>query len=289
MSLNEVARTFNSKSPSRFTTVWSEGSEGSNPGLIYVTGMAVDGDGSPRCYSPNAAVALDYTANAKDGDRWVGVVCDKQGHPIVQGADDPAPGCYVSPTSLHDSAYEPHDPRRYVNSEQVPYIAFPSSLLQMDGTTAVSRLALGVNLGDYAVLYNRDTPSRPPCFTIFADVGPRNKLGEASIAAAAALGLPTSPKNGGTESRKIVYLIFPGSFQDVTTPWPQSLDELAANAQRRFEAWGGLDHLLELLPDLAPAGRDLEDETAVDLPDPGELSEEEDGEPLCVTNQPSSS
>lgn len=38
-------------------------------------------------------------ANAGRPDNWWGIVT-RHGEPVIQGANDPAPGCYVSTTSL---------------------------------------------------------------------------------------------------------------------------------------------------------------------------------------------
>ena len=71
--------------------------------LVYEFGAAIDSDGSYRSYGPNNT-GLDYTENAKDGDKWVGVVTNSMGDPIIQGPNDPAPGLYISQTALTDPA-----------------------------------------------------------------------------------------------------------------------------------------------------------------------------------------
>lgn len=56
----------------------------------------------------------------------------------------------------------------------------------------------------------RNTLNGMTCEAVVADVGPSSKLGEASIACARALGIPSSPTKGG-DSRKIIeYEIWPG-------------------------------------------------------------------------------
>lgn len=42
------------------------------------------------------------------------------------------------------------------------------------------------------------------------EFGPRAKLGEASIACAEFLGVPSSPKHGGTSEKRFIYTFFPG-------------------------------------------------------------------------------
>jgi hypothetical protein len=45
---------------------------------------------------------------------------------------------------------------------------------------------------------------------VAADVGPRNKVGEVSIELARRIGVPSSPRTGGTSAPIIRYHIFPG-------------------------------------------------------------------------------
>ncbi|MBA3651272.1 MAG: hypothetical protein H0W66_07295 [Chthoniobacterales bacterium] len=91
------------------------------------------------------------------------------------------------------------DPRRYVDSESIPYIVLPGGKLG------------GAKLGDYALVINTRTKDRVKA--IVADSGPKNKLGEASIATAEALlgKSKSSPKTGGTDEKIIRYIVFPGS------------------------------------------------------------------------------
>jgi hypothetical protein len=85
---------------------------------------------------------------------------------------------------------------RSVNAETVPYFVLPGGKYKH----------LGINLGDIAaVRYNGKV-----AFAVFADVGPRHKLGEGSIALAQELGIPASPRTGGVRGG-VEYLVFPGS------------------------------------------------------------------------------
>ncbi|PYJ80472.1 MAG: hypothetical protein DME69_00520 [Verrucomicrobia bacterium] len=80
---------------------------------------------------------------------------------------------------------------------------------------------------------------------VYADVGPASKIGEGSIALAAALGVPSSPKSGGV-AHGIVYIVFPGSAQG----WPLSQPEIDQYGAQLFARWGGLDKARESFPDL---------------------------------------
>jgi len=66
------------------------------------------------------------------------------------------------------------------------------------------RDALGAKLGDLALILYKDKRS----FAIFADLGPRAHIGEASMATAANLGIPNSPKHGGVSSKSVIYIVF---------------------------------------------------------------------------------
>jgi hypothetical protein len=57
------------------------------------------------------------------------------------------------------------------------------------------------------------------------DVGPRKKIGEISIAAARAVGMPDSPRSGGEDQKIVEYEIFPGrkaTINGVTYPLMRS-------------------------------------------------------------------
>lgn len=166
--------------------------------ISFVAGMQIDGDGGYRTYAPanNGLPALDYLANAGSPGNWYGVVT-VNGVPVIQGPTDPAPGYYVSPTSFVYSEYKPTDPRRYVDSETVPFFVLP-------GKKAAAEWK--VKLGTPGRMTNLQTGVSVNGF--YADSGPSGKIGEASIAAAKVLGIPSSPKNGGTDDPIILYEVF---------------------------------------------------------------------------------
>ena len=205
-------------------------------GTLFEAGMQLDAGGSPHAYHPDGKSGLDFTANAGSSGNWFGVVTDngqEDGKPVVQTSTDPAPGFYVSYTSLQDGTKDRANPLRYVNSETIPYIVVPPQLLAM----------AGVKLGDFAAVLN--TKNQKLCYAIVADLGPRNRIGEGSIALAKAIGVPagegsTHPFNVGGAADGIIYKIFPGSG----TGWPKTLDEINAEGERLLKAWGGQQRLL---------------------------------------------
>jgi len=171
----------------------------SNNVLIFTSGLAIDADGSPHAYHPNNETALDYLANAGRTGNWWALVTDnnkKDGNPLIQSNKDPAPGYYISTTSLQDNTKKTDDPDRYVNSESLCYIALPANL------------STDFAIGDIACVINKR--SNKKCFAIFADIGPSNKIGEGSIFLAQQLGINSSPKKGGAVS-DIVYILIKNS------------------------------------------------------------------------------
>lgn len=169
--------------------------------LYFTAGLAIDADGAYLAYKAGNK-GLDYDRNARRADgKWVGVVTNAGGKPVVLHAGDPAPGYSVSTTSQQDPTRARTDPLRYVDSEQVPYLVLPGG-------------ALGpARLGDYGLIVN--TLNRKTVYAIAADSGPKHKIGEASMAAARVLlgdkQKYWSPRKGGSDEKVFLYVIFPGS------------------------------------------------------------------------------
>ena len=200
--------------------------------------LAIDADGSPRAYhpAPHARRGLDRLANAGRPGRWWGVVTDTgraDGRPVVQGPADAAPGFHVSCTALADLRFARTDPRRYVDSGAVPYVALSLAAARADG----------LRLGD--VGFAMETPGGRSSPVILADIAPAGSDGEGSIALARALGIDPDPRTGGTASRRVSLVMFPGSG-DGRPMEPARLERLA---RRRLAEWGGAERLM------AEAGR----------------------------------
>ena len=199
--------------------------------LFFVAGMAIDADGSPRAYHPRGSPpGLDFLANAGQPGNFFGVITDTHGRPVVQKAHDPAPGFFVSPTSLQRADRAREDPRRYVDASTIPYIVLPG-LVRDRG---------GVRLGDFATVRRRSNGK--VSHAIYADGGPAGKIGEGSIALAKALGLPSSLQHGGTSEKDIVYVVFAGSGNRRS----RTKAEIDASGKQLLQAWGGLERLQKL-------------------------------------------
>jgi Fungal chitosanase of glycosyl hydrolase group 75 len=106
-------------------------------------------------------------------------------------------GIIASKTWYRHPGRAADDPAAYVDSQTTAYIVVPSLIIQ---TTA------GVVRGAKARVTLRDKVV--DC--VVADKGPSRKIGELSIAAARGLGLPSSPRNGGTARVEILYELWPG-------------------------------------------------------------------------------
>lgn len=144
--------------------------------------------------------------NAGGPGNWFGVVTDNgkpDGNPVIQKPGDPYPGYYVSATSYMRNGFDRKDPRAYVDSESVIYIVLPSHW---------RREAAGIVLGCKAEVRNILTNQKVRA--VVADLGPKSKIGEASIACARAFGVPSSPKNGGSDDAHFRYTFWPGIAAD---------------------------------------------------------------------------
>ncbi len=178
--------------------------------LIFTSGMTIDADGSPHAYHPDDVSGLDDLSNAGSPGHWYGIATI-EGKPVVQGPDEPAPSFFVSTTSLADRTYPRTSTARYVDSEQIPFIALPSDLE-------------GPELGDIVYVFNTRTHRSSPA--IFADQGPVGKIGEGSIALARRLGINPDAREGGTDDA-VVFVIFLHSGEH--TPLPS--DEITNRAE----------------------------------------------------------
>lgn len=189
--------------------------------ISYTSGLQIDADGSPRTYHPRSTLGLDRLANAGHPGNWWGLLTDNgqpNGTPLLQGPRDPFPGFYISTTALCASASSGlRRTELFVNSETVPFIVLPSTLLGAMPNGPVLRL------GDLAVVVNLLNGRKSAA--IVADVGPPDHIGEGSIALAAALGINADARTGGA-SGSILTIVFPGSR--LIPAWPQSLTDINA-------------------------------------------------------------
>jgi len=153
------------------------------------------------------------------------------GVPLIQGEGDPKPGYFVSTTALQQPGQPARTPAAQVDSNTVPFAVIPGNW-QSSGRP-------GPRLGDFGVAYRRSTGQL--AYFVIGDTGPRNKLGEGSIALHQALGNdPFVMRYGvrrarqGIGGRDVVYLMFPGSAQSVQTYDTGTINLLAAEWLQKF-------------------------------------------------------
>ena len=201
--------------------------------FVYQAGMAVDADGAPRAYHPKN-LGLDSLTHAGYPGHWWALATDtgkSSGRPVIQRRGDPAPGYYVSMTSLYDATIpSERNPHRFVDAAHIPYVVLPPVGFKH------------ARLGDFATVINLHNGR--VVGAIVADESASDvKMGEGSIALAKALGINPNPRTGGTDDG-VAYVIYPGSG----TGKPRHGTEIAAISQRHFHTWGGMHRLKSLLP-----------------------------------------
>lgn len=207
------------------TVAWSCGSSGVQ-GFVYGAGMAVDADGAYRAYHPENGMGLDSIEHAGHPGNWWALATDTgtpKGRPVVQGKNDPAPGYYVSMTSLFDASISnERNPRRFVDASVIPYVVLPPEGFKH------------AKLGDFATVVNLQN-GKVSVAIIADESAPELPMGEGSIALASALGVDPDPRSGGVE-KGIGYVIYPGSGNGK----PRALGEIVSASQTYFQRWGGL-------------------------------------------------
>jgi hypothetical protein len=197
--------------------------------------MAVDADGAFRAYHPNNGMGLDSIEHAGHPGNWWALATDTgtpRGRPVLQGKNDPAPGFYVSMTSLFDASItDEHNPRRFVDAMNIPYVVLPPEGFKY------------ANLGDFATVVNLRNGKLEGAI-IADESAPELQMGEGSIALARALGIDSDPRSGGVE-KGIFYVIYRNSGNGK----PRSLDEIISTSQAYFKRWGAFPTLRGCLND----------------------------------------
>lgn len=105
-----------------------------------------------------------------------------------------------------------------------PYIVIPASFARGRGATKV---------GDYALVIFGDAiyPA------LVGDIGPNDRVGEASLRIAKEINPAATPYNRPVSDLKVTYLLFPGTAD---TPWgPPDYNKLQASCQKLVDEIGG--------------------------------------------------
>jgi hypothetical protein len=197
--------------------------------FVYAGGLAVDADGAYRAYHPTDRLGLDSIGHAGHPGNWWALATDTgktNGRPVIQQKDDPAPGYYVSMTSLFDATIpNERDPHRFVDAAKIPYVVLPPEGLKH------------AKLGDFATVVNL-TNGKIAAAIVADESAPDLPMGEGSIALADALGIEPNPRSGGADDG-VAFVIYPNSGNHK----PRSLEDINANGKHLFQIWGGIDKL----------------------------------------------
>jgi hypothetical protein len=194
---------FDGKNEKPTTTVFQEND---TQLIFYKADFDLDADGNPFAYHPkNTGLLHNANGSDKNGVISPSVVVYVGGKPYIQKATDPAPGYYLSMTSLHLQKYGQTDARCYVHPDSVTYFVLPGGKFKSQG----------VQVGDIGLVYN--TLNKKYAYAIYADSGPGAIIGEGSTLLAKKLGLPVkiNPKTGriggGLDTGDVLYIVFPSS------------------------------------------------------------------------------
>jgi hypothetical protein len=142
---------------------------------------------------------------SKNGVISPSVVVYVDKNPYIQKPTDPAPGYYLSMTSLHLQQFSQTDARCYVHPDSVTYFVLPGGKFTSQG----------IQVGDMGLVYN--TKNKKYAYAIYADSGPDNIIGEGSTLLARKLGLTAKISSktgrivGGLDSGDVLYIVFPNS------------------------------------------------------------------------------
>jgi hypothetical protein len=179
-------------------------------GRVYFHADAdIDADGANGQNGGPAAYKIDDSGTellANGGMKIVNgkVICaQKWARDIVILGTDNEPkvfpgGVIASMTWYKIPGMSRNDPAAFIDSETIPYIVVPPLIVQQTA---------GVVRGCKA----RVTWKSKSVDCVVADKGPSRKIGELSIAAARAIGLPPSPRSGGTDKPEVLYELWPGT------------------------------------------------------------------------------
>jgi hypothetical protein len=174
----------------------------------FVADADIDADGANGQNGGLAAYRTDDSGSellANGGMKIVGgkVVCAQpwaRSIVVLDADNEPKvfPGGVIASTTWYrHPGKAASDPAAYVDAETIPYIVVPPVIV---------KATAGVVRGCKA----RASYKGRSVDCVVADRGPAGKIGELSIAAARALGLPSSPRNGGTQRAEVEYELWPG-------------------------------------------------------------------------------
>lgn len=173
--------------------------------IAFLADADIDADGANGQHGAQAAYIIgdkgsEYLANG--GLDLKGKIAQPWARDIFILGEDNQPkgfpgGILASTTWYRHRGKSMTDPAAYLDSMTVAYIVVPPIVISH--TTGVVR-------GCRA----RVTWKGKSIDCVVGDKGPRNRIGELSIAAARLLGMPDSPRTGGITQAEALYELWPG-------------------------------------------------------------------------------
>jgi hypothetical protein len=173
----------------------------------YTAGATICADGAngqngkPAAYRSDDH-GSDLLANGGMAIKGGKVVCahDWARQVVLLGADNQPRvfegGVVASMTWYRHPDMRADDPAAYVDAETVPYIVVPPMIVRKtDGVVRGAKARASWN------------GKNVDC--VVAELGPHDRIGELSIAAARALGIPASPREGGFDRAEVLYELWP--------------------------------------------------------------------------------
>jgi hypothetical protein len=214
--------------------------------IVFLGRLTVDADGSPHAYHPDNKKGLDDKENAGGPGHWAGIAtdnCAEDGDPVIQGPNDPAPGYYVTPTTMRASTKVSCEVQsNYVDAEKIPFVALPPKVARI-----LTDKAAHTTRGNAVVVANPSGVVKP---AVFADQSPAYGRGEGSIKLVSELDYSPNARNGGTEVRELVYVVLPQRLG-----FPADAKAVKNGVTPLFEAWGGEKRLAACRAELLKAAR----------------------------------
>lgn len=239
--------------------------------IAFASQMQVNTDGAPDSYHPDD-IGITHICNGVSVGRsctwkarclpdfrqakaehfkgptkicFFAMATDTQGVPTIQSNADPKPGYFVSTTALKQPGENVRKPQSQLDSNTVPFAVIPGTW-QRSGSP-------GPKLGDFGVAYRRSNGKL--AYFVIGDTGPKNKLGEGSVALHQALGNdPFMDRFGVRRARKgiggrgVVYLLFPNSAHSGQKFDTAMIDRVAGE---QLKAFGGIERLNECSASIA--------------------------------------
>lgn len=213
-------------------TIYRAGHKGDSVSFVKAD-FDLDLDGHPQAYHPKD-IGIEYLQNAGGNPPSPNVVAYHNNKPVLQKANEAAPGYYVCMTSLKITGYADTLQKRYVHPDSVAYF--------------VGNKWMGI-AGDYGLVYNIKT--KKYSYSIYAD-GNNGIVGEGSVKLADSLGIPHATNRrgkivGGTDSADVIYISFlrSGKARDrVVVPSFLTEEYIASACEKLAQKFGGTAALI---------------------------------------------